>query len=54
MLHQVCIINNDVGSKLSDEIGGKVSIERLSREAKGVGDLPILLAAARLRAIPKA
>ena len=42
MLQQVCILNDDVGSKLSDEIRGKVSIERLSREAKGVGDLPIL------------
>ena len=42
MLQQVCILDDDVGSKLSDEIGGKVSIERLSREAKGVGDLPIL------------
>ena len=34
--------NNDAGSELSNEIGGKVSIERLSRDAKGVGDLPIL------------
>ena len=42
MLRQVCILNNDTGSKLSDEIGGKVSIKRLSRDAKGVGDLPIL------------
>ena len=42
MLRQVCILDDDAGSKLSDEIGGKVSIERLSREAKGVGDLPIL------------
>ena len=42
MLRQVCILDDDAGSELSDEIGGKVSIERLSREAKGVGDLPIL------------
>ena len=42
MLRQVCILNDDEGSKLSDEIGGKVSVERLSRDAKGVGDLPIL------------
>ena len=42
MLRQVCILDDDAGSKLSDEIGGKVGIERLSREAKGVGDLPIL------------
>ena len=42
MLRQVCILDDDVGSKLSDEIGVKVSVERLSRDAKGVGDLPIL------------
>ena len=42
MLGAVCILHDDAGSELSDEIGGKVSVERLSREAKGVGDLPIL------------
>ena len=42
MLRQVCILDDDAGSELSDEIGGKVSVERLSRDAKGVGDLPIL------------
>ena len=42
MLRQVCILNDDAGSELSNEIGGKVSVERLSRDAKGVGDLPIL------------
>ena len=42
MLRQVCILDDDAGSELSDEIGGKVSVERLSHDAKGVGDLPIL------------
>ena len=42
MLRQVCILDDDACSELSDEIGGKVSIERLSHEGKGVGDLPIL------------